>query len=184
MPDMACGIYLPPKRLPERGWTRQAKLTFRRRTCRREDGHGWRGLSSAEELAEAGGWMRQAGLIFRRRTCRREDGHGRRGLPSAEELVGGRMDTAGGAYLPPKNLPERGWTRQAGLIFRRRTCRREDGHGRRGLSSAEELAGGRMDTAGRAYLPPKNLPRREANDETAELPLSPCPCKTRFNSFS
>ena len=77
------------------------------------------------------------------------------------------MDTAGGAYLPPKNLP-----------------RREDGHGWRGLSSAEELAGGRMDTAGGAYLPPKSLPRREANDETAELPLSPCPCKTRFNSFS
>lgn len=67
--------------------------------------------------------MRQAGLIFRRRTCRREDGHGRRGLPSAEELAGGRMDAAGGAYLPPKNLP-----------------RQEDGHGRRGLSSAEKLA--------------------------------------------
>ncbi len=33
------------------------------------------------------------------------------------------MDAAGGAYLPPKNLP-----------------RREDGHGLRGLSSAEELA--------------------------------------------
>ena len=67
--------------------------------------------------------MRQAGLIFRRRTCRREDGCGRQGLPSAEELAGGRMDTACGAYLPPKNLP-----------------RREDGCGMRGLSSAEELA--------------------------------------------
>ncbi len=54
----------------------------------------------------------------------------------------------------------------------------------RGLPSAEELAGGRMDALGGTYLPPKNLPRREANDETAELPLSPCPCKTRFNSFS
>ena len=71
------------------------------------------------------------------------------------------MDTAGGAYLPPKSLPEGGWTRPAGFIFRRRACRREDGHGLRGLSSAEELAGGRMDTAGGAYLPPKNLPRRE-----------------------
>ena len=50
------------------------------------------------------------------------------------------MDAAGGAYLPPKNLPEGGWTRPAGLIFRRRTCRREDGHGLRGLPSAEELA--------------------------------------------
>ena len=152
--------------------------------------------------------MRQAGLIFRRRTCRREDGHGRRGLSSAEELVGGRMDAAGGAYLPPKSLPERGWMRQAGLTFRRRTCRggrmdaaggaylppkslprREDGHGRRGLPSAKELAeaggwmrqarltfrrrtcrGRRMDTAGGAYLPPKSLPRREASDETAGLP--------------
>ena len=107
-----------------------------------------------------------------------------RGLPSAEELAGERMDMACGAYLPPKSLPERGWTRQAGLIFRRRTCRREDGHGRRDLPSAEELAGERMDALGGTYLPPKNLPRREANDETAELPLSPCPCKTRFNSFS
>ena len=141
MPDMACGTYLPLKSLPE------------------------------------GGWMRYAGLTFRRRTCRREDGHGRRGLSSAEELAGGRMDTACGAYLPPKSLPERGWTRQAGLIFRRRTCRREDGCGRRDLPSAEELAeaggwtrlaglifrrrtcrGGRMDTAGGAYLPPKSLP--------------------------
>ena len=50
------------------------------------------------------------------------------------------MDAAGRAYLPPKNLPERGWMRQAGLTFRRRDCRREDGHGRRDLSSAEELA--------------------------------------------
>ena len=33
------------------------------------------------------------------------------------------MDAAGGAYLPPKNLP-----------------RQEDGGGRRGLPSAEELA--------------------------------------------
>ena len=66
---------------------RYAGLTFRRRTCRREDGHGLRDLSSAEELAEAGGWMRQAGLIFRRRTCRREDGHGLRDLSSAEELA-------------------------------------------------------------------------------------------------
>lgn len=94
------------------------------------------------------------------------------------------MDTAGGAYLPPKSLPEGGWMRQAGLIFRRRACRREDGYGLRGLSSAEELAGERMDALGGTYLPPKNLPRREANDETAELPLSPSPCKTRFNSFS
>ena len=39
------------------------------------------------------------------------------------EAAGGRMDAAGGAYLPPKNLP-----------------RREDGHGWRGLPSAEELA--------------------------------------------
>ena len=46
-----------------------------------------------------------------------------RGLSSAEELAGGRMDAVCGAYLPPKNLP-----------------RREDGHGWRGLSSAEELA--------------------------------------------
>ena len=85
--DAVCGAYLPLKSLPE------------------------------------GGWMRYAGLTFRRRTCRREDGHGLRDLSSAEELAGGRMDAAGGAYLPPKNLP-----------------RREDGHGRRGLSSAEELA--------------------------------------------
>ena len=105
MPDMACGAYLPPKRLPE------------------------------------GGWMRQAGFIFRRRACRREDGHGLRGLPSAEELAGERMDTAGGAYLPPKNLPERGWMRQARLTFRRRTCR-----------------GRRMDAADGIYLPPKSLP--------------------------
>ena len=104
MPDMACGIYLPPKSLPE------------------------------------GGWTRQAGLIFRRRDCRREDGCGMRGLSSAEELAGGRMDAVCGAYLPPKNLPKRGWTRPAGLIFRRRTCRREGGCGRRGLPSAEELA--------------------------------------------
>ena len=89
---------------------------------------------------------------------RQEDGCGRRDLSSAEELAGGRMDTAGGAYLPPKSLPEGGWTRQAGLIFRRRACRREDGHGWRGLSSAEELAGGRMDAVCGAYLPPKNLP--------------------------
>jgi len=158
MPDMACGIYLSPKNLP-----------------RQEDGHGRRDLSSAEELAGGRmdtacgaylppknlperGWMRQARLTFRRRACRREDGHGWRGLPSAEELVGGRMDTAGGAYLPPKNLPEGGWMRQAGLIFCRRTCRREDGHGLRDLSSAEELAGERMDMACGAYLPPKNLP--------------------------
>ena len=131
MPDMACGTYLLLKSLPE------------------------------------GGWMRYAGLTFRRRTCRREDGYGLRGLPSAEELAGERMDTAGGTYLPPKNLPERGWMRQAGLTFRRRACR-----------------GRRMEAAGGIYLPPKNLPRREANDETAELPLSPSPCKTRFNSFS
>ena len=71
-----------------------------------KDGHGWRGLSSAEELAEAGGWTRLAGLIFRRRACR-----------------GGRMDAAGGTYLPPKSLP-----------------RQEDGGGRRDLPSAEELA--------------------------------------------
>lgn len=50
------------------------------------------------------------------------------------------MDALGGTYLPPKNLPERGWMRQAGLIFRRRACRREDGCGRRDLPSAEELA--------------------------------------------
>ena len=50
------------------------------------------------------------------------------------------MDAAGGAYLPPKNLPEGGWMRQAGLTFRRRACRREDGCVRRDLSSAEELA--------------------------------------------
>ena len=56
------------------------------------------------------------------------------------EAAGGRMDALGGTYLPPKNLPERGWMRQAGLTFRRRTCRREDGHGRRDLPSAEELA--------------------------------------------
>ena len=67
--------------------------------------------------------MRQAGLIFRRRTCLKDAGYGLQGLSSAEELAGGRMDTAGGAYLPPKNLP-----------------RREDGGGRRGLPSAEELA--------------------------------------------
>ena len=139
--DTAGGAYLPPKNLPERGWTRLAGLIFRRRTCRREDGHGRRGLPSAEELAEAGGWMRQTGFIFRRRACRREDGHGWRGLSSAEEIAGERMDAVCGAYLPPKNLPKRGWTRPAGLIFRRRTCR-----------------GGRMDAAGRAYLPPKNLP--------------------------
>ena len=72
---------------------RQAGLIFRRRDCRREDGHGLRDLSSAEELA--GG----------------KDGHGRRGLPSAEELAGGRMDAVCGAYLPPKNLPEGGWMR-------------------------------------------------------------------------
>ena len=120
--DAAGEAYLPPKSLPE------------------------------------GGWTRLAGLTFRRRACRREDGHGRRGLSSAEELAGGRMDTAGGAYLPPKNLPEGGWMRQAGLIFCRRTCRREDGHGLRDLSSAEELAGERMDMACGAYLPPKNLP--------------------------
>ena len=101
---------------------RQAGLIFRRRDCRREDGHGLRDLSSAEELA--GG----------------KDGHGRRGLPSAEELAGGRMDAAGGAYLPPKSLPEGGWMRYAGLTFHRRACRREDGHGLRGLPSAEELA--------------------------------------------
>ena len=138
--DTACGAYLPPKNLP-----------------RREDGCGRRGLPSAEELAEErmdtagetylppknlpeGGWTRQAGLIFRRRDCRREDGCGMRGLSSAEELAGERMDTAGGIYLPPKNLPEGGWMRQAGLTFRRRACRREDGCGRRGLPSAEELA--------------------------------------------
>ena len=69
-----------------------------------------------------------------------KDGHGLRDLSSAEELAEGRMDTACGAYLPPKSLPEGGWTRQAGLNFRRRTCRREDGHGLRDLSSAEELA--------------------------------------------
>ena len=69
-----------------------------------------------------------------------KDGHGRRGLPSAEELAGGRMDAAGGAYLPPKSLPEGGWMRYAGLTFHRRTCRREDGCVRRDLSSAEELA--------------------------------------------
>ena len=125
MPDMTCGIYLPPKSLPERGWI----------------------------------WP--AGLIFRRKACRREDRCGRQGLSSAEKLAGGRIDAAGRAYLPPKNLPERGWTRQAGLIFRRRACRREDGCGRRGLSSAEEFAGERMDAAGGAYLPPKNLQRRE-----------------------
>ena len=102
--DTAGGIYLPPKSLPEGGWT----------------------------------WL--AGLIFRRRDCRREDRCGRRGLSSAEEIAGGRMDAAGGAYLPPKRLPEGGWMRQAGLTFRRRTCRREDGHGLRDLSSAEELA--------------------------------------------
>ena len=148
--DTAGGAYLPPKNLPERGWTRQAGLIFRRRACRREDGHGRRGLPSAEELAEAGGWMRQTGFIFRRRACRREDGHGRRGLSSAEEIAGGRMDAAGGAYLPPKNLPEGGWTRPAGLTFRRRDCRREDGCGRRDLPSAEELAeaGGWMRYAG------------------------------------
>ena len=87
--DAAGGAYLPPKNLQ-----------------RREDGCGGRGLSSAEELAEAGGWTRQAGLTFRQRTCR-----------------GRRMDAAGETYLPPKNLP-----------------RQEDGHGRRGLSSAEKLA--------------------------------------------
>ena len=69
--DAADGIYLPPKSLPKGGWTRPAGLIFRRRACRREDGHGRRGLSSAEELA--GG--------------RREDGHGLRGLSSAEELA-------------------------------------------------------------------------------------------------
>ena len=56
------------------------------------------------------------------------------------EAAGERMDAAGGAYLPPKSLPERGWIWPAGLIFRRRACRREDGCGRRGLPSAEELA--------------------------------------------
>ena len=138
--DAAGGIYLPPKSLPEGGWTRPAGLTFRRRTCRREDGHGWRGLSSAEELA--GERMDAAGEAYLppKNLPRQEDGCGRRDLSSAEELAGGRMDTAGGAYLPPKSLPEGGWTRQAGLIFRRRACRREDGHGWRGLSSAEELA--------------------------------------------
>ena len=65
-------------------------------------------------------------------------------LFTVAEAAGGRMDAAGRAYLPPKNLP-----------------RQEDGCGRQGLSSAEELAGERMDAAGRAYLPPKNLPRRE-----------------------
>lgn len=39
------------------------------------------------------------------------------------EAAGGRMDAAGGAYLPPKSLP-----------------RQEDGGGRRDLPSAEELA--------------------------------------------
>ena len=92
---------------------------------------------------------------------RQEDGCGRRDLSSAEELAGGRMDTAGGAYLPLKSLPEGGWMRYAGLTFRRRACRREDGHGLRGLPSTEELAGERMDAAGGTYLPPKNLPRRE-----------------------
>ena len=84
--------------------------------------------------------MRQTGFTFRRRACRREDGHGLRDLSSAEELAGGRMDAVCGAYLPPKNLPEGGWMRYAGLTFRRRTCRREDGCVRRDLSSAEELA--------------------------------------------
>lgn len=56
------------------------------------------------------------------------------------EAAGGRMDAVCGTYLPPKSLPERGWRRQAGLIFRRRACRREDGHGLRDLPSAEELA--------------------------------------------
>ena len=138
--DTAGEAYLPPKNLPEGGWTRLAGLIFRRRTCRgrRMDAAGGAYLPP-KNLPERG-WTRQARLTFRRRACRREDGHGRRGLSSAEELAGERMDTAGGAYLPPKSLPERGWTRQAGLIFRRRTCRREDGHGRRDLPSAEELA--------------------------------------------
>ena len=138
--DAAGGAYLPPKNLPEGGWMRQAGLTFRRRTCRggRMDAAG--GAYLPPKNLPEGGWTRLAGLIFRRRACRREDGHGRRGLSSAEELAGGRMDTAGGAYLPLKSLPEGGWMRYAGLIFRRRACRREDGCGRRGLSSAEELA--------------------------------------------
>ncbi len=80
------------------------------------------------------------------------------------------MDAVCGAYLPPKNLPERGWIWPAGLTFRRRACRREDGHGRRDLSSAEELAGERMDTAGGAYLPPKSLPRQEDGGGRRDLP--------------
>ena len=44
-------------------------------------------------------------------------------LFTVAEAAGGRMNTAGGIYLPPKNLP-----------------RREDGGGRRDLPSAEELA--------------------------------------------
>lgn len=61
-------------------------------------------------------------------------------LFTVAEAAGGRMDTACGTYLPLKSLPEGGWMRYAGLTFRRRTCRREDGCVRRDLSSAEELA--------------------------------------------
>ena len=121
--DTAGGTYLPPKNLP-----------------RQEDGGGRRGLSSAEELV--GGRMDTAGGTYLppKNLPRQEDGGGRRDLSSAEELAGERMDAAGGAYLPPKSLPERGWIWPAGLIFRRRTCRREDGCVRRDLPSAEELA--------------------------------------------
>ena len=148
--DTACGAYLPPKNLPERGWMRQARLTFRRRTCRGRRMDAADGIYLPPKSLPEGGWTRLAGLIFRRRACRREDGHGWRGLSSAEELAGGRMDAVCGAYLPPKSLPEGGWTRPAGLTFHRRACRREDGCGRRDLPSAEELAeaGGWMWYAG------------------------------------
>ena len=79
-------------------------------------------------------------------------------------------DMACGTYLLLKSLPEGGWMRYAGLTFRRRTCRREDGYGLRGLPSAEELAGERMDTAGGTYLPPKSLPRQEDGGGRRDLP--------------
>ena len=61
-------------------------------------------------------------------------------LFTVAEAAGERMEALGGTYLPPKSLPERGWTRQAGLTFRLSYCLKDAGYGLRDLSSAEELA--------------------------------------------
>ena len=50
--------------LPERGRTRLAGFTCGRSCCLKDAGYGWRGLSSAEEFAEAGGERRDSRIVI------------------------------------------------------------------------------------------------------------------------